>query len=54
MINEEYKPVQVPKAAHKKLKDYCKENGYKIGKFLEILIEKNCVLQDKKRVLKVD
>lgn len=54
MKNSNYKPIQIPAESHDKLKKYCDENGYKLGKFMETLIHKNCVLIDKKRILKVE
>ena len=54
MENKDYKPVQIPKESYEKLKLYCKNNGFKLGKFLEILIDRNCVVVDKNRILKVN
>jgi len=54
MTNKDYKPVQIPKNSYEKLKLYCDQNGYKLGKFLEILIDRNCELMDRKRILRVD
>lgn len=53
MENKNYKPIQIPIQSYNLLKKYCEENGYKIGKFLDVLIKKNCKLEEK-RILKVD
>ena len=53
MENKDYKPVQIPTQSYELLKKYCSENGYKLGMFLDVLIKKNCKI-DEKRILRVD
>lgn len=53
MQNKKYKPIQIPNESYERLKEYCNQNGYKIGKFLEVLINKNCKLEEK-RILRVE
>ena len=36
------KNIKISIESHKLLKEYCEEKGYKIYKFLEELIKKNC------------
>ena len=36
------KNVKISESSHRLLKEYCKKNGLKIHKYLELLIEKNC------------
>lgn len=54
MQNKNYKPIQIPLESYDKLKRYCDENGYKIGKFLEVLINKNCKIEEKRTILRVE
>ena len=54
MQNKKYKPIQIPEKPYEILKKYCDENGYKMGRFLEVLISKNCKLVEKRNILKVD
>lgn len=53
MKNDKYRPVQIPVNSYEKLSIYCSQNGYKLGKFLEVLINKNCKIEEK-RILKVN
>ena len=53
MKNEKYSAAQIPSKSYEQLRRYCNENGYKIGKFLELLISKNCKLEEKRTVMKV-
>jgi hypothetical protein len=36
------KNIKISLESHEMLKKYCEENGYKIYKFLETLIQKTC------------
>lgn len=56
MTNKDYKTVQIPKESHDLLRQYCDENGLKMGKFLEIMIGQYCKVKkpDPKKVLLVD
>lgn len=53
MINKNYKSIQIPTQSYDILKKYCSSNGYKLGKFLEVLIKRNCKVEEK-IILKVD
>lgn len=53
MENNNYKPVQLPINSFKLLKEYCDKNGFKMGKFLEKIIEKNCIIPKENRILYV-
>ena len=37
------KNIKISKESHNILKEYCDKKGYKLYKFLENLIEENCV-----------
>lgn len=53
MENKNYKPIQIPIQSYELLKKYCVLNGYKLGMFLDVLIKKNCKIEEKK-ILRVD
>jgi len=53
MHNKNYKPIQIPLESFEQLKKYCNENGYKMGKFLEVLIARNCKLEEQRPKLPV-
>lgn len=54
MKNENYTPVQIPNDSYDILKEYCRENAYTMGKFIGMLIKKNCRLPDQKLILRMD
>lgn len=56
MTNKDYKTVQIPKPSHDILRQYCDENGLKMGKFLEIIIGQYCKVKkpNPNKILLVD
>ena len=43
MRNKKYSMIQIPSPAYDILKAYCKKHGHSMGRFLEILIQKECL-----------
>jgi hypothetical protein len=39
---EKVKNIKISESSHKILKSYCNKKGYKIHKYLELLIQENC------------
>lgn len=54
MKNVNYIPIQIPKKSYETLKLYCQKNGYAMGRFIAILIEKACKNEEPKKILKVE
>jgi len=53
MHNKQYKTIQIPNDAYETLKKFCELNGYKMGKLLEVLINRHCKIEER-RILKVE